>query len=186
MKVLAVTGYKPMEINIFKPDDERIKFIKAAIEKRLIGFVEEGLEWVLISGKMGVELWAGEVVLDLREQYGLKLAVIPPFENQEERWPEPIQQLYQKLTSAADFFRPLYKGGYSGPYQYQANNRWLIDKSGGCLLLLDEEFPSSNRYFLQEAQQAAETDDYPIYLITPADLEDTVEEIRMMDPGYWG
>jgi len=183
VSVMTVTGYKPMEINIFKHDDERISIIKAAIEKRLIGFIEEGLEWVLISGKMGVELWAGEVVLELRDRYGLKLAVIPPFENQEERWPEPIQQVYQEMTAAADFFRPLYKGGYNGPYQYQASNKWLIDKSDGCLFLLDEEFPGSNRYFYDEAKQAA--GDYPIYLITPADLEDMVEEIRMMDPDYW-
>lgn len=53
MKILAVTGYKSMELGIFKEDDERIKFIKAAIQKRLIGFIEEGLEWVLISGQMG-------------------------------------------------------------------------------------------------------------------------------------
>ncbi|WP_010529727.1 SLOG family protein [Lentibacillus jeotgali] len=183
MKVLAVTGYKPMEINIFKHDDERIDIIKAAITKRLIGFIEEGLEWVLISGKMGVELWAGEAALELRDQYGLKFAVIPPFENQEERWPEPIQQAYQELTAAADFFRPLYKGGYSGPYQYQTNNKWLIDKSDGCLMLLDEEFPGSNRYFYDEARQVE--NDYPIYVITPADLEDMVEEMRMTDPDYW-
>ncbi|SFB28858.1 Uncharacterized SPBc2 prophage-derived protein YoqJ [Lentibacillus halodurans] len=182
MKVLAITGYKPMEINIFKSDDERIAYIKTAIEKRLIGFIEYGLEWVLISGKMGVELWTGEVVLDLREKYGLKLAVIPPFENQEERWPEPIRQVYQEIAAIADFYRPLYKGGYSGPYQYQANNKWLIDKSDGCLLLLDEEFPGSNRYFYQEAKETE--GGYSIYLITPADLEDVVEEMRMMDPEY--
>ncbi|RYG72032.1 DUF1273 domain-containing protein [Lentibacillus lipolyticus] len=183
MKVLTVTGYKPMELNIFNPDDERISYIKAAIEKRLIGFIEEGLEWVLISGKMGVELWAGEVVMNLREQYDIKLAVIPPFENQHERWPEHIQQVYEEMMAIADFFRPLYKGGYSGPYQYQASNKWLMDKSDGCLLLLDEEYPGSNRYFYQEAK--AYDGDYPVYLITPSDLEDTVEEVRMMDPGYW-
>ncbi|ALX48897.1 SLOG family protein [Lentibacillus amyloliquefaciens] len=182
MKVLAVTGYKPMEVNIFKHDDERIDIIKAAIEKRLISFIEEGLEWVLISGKMGVELWAGEVALGLRNQYGVKLALIPPFENQEERWPEPIQQIYEKLTAAADFYRPLYKGGYSGPYQYRASNKWLIEKSGGCLMLLDEEFTGSNRYFYDEATQA----ESPIYVITPADLEDMVEEMRMTNPDYWG
>lgn len=181
MKVLSVTGYKPMEINIFKHDDERIDIIKAAIEKQLVSFIEEGLEWVLISGKMGVELWAGEVTLGLREQYGVKLAFIPPFENQEERWPEPIQQVYQQLTASADFYRPLYKGGYSGPYQYQASNKWLIDKSDGCLMLLDEEFTGSNRYIYDEAKQA----ESPIYVITPADLEDMVEEMRMTDPDYW-
>ncbi len=53
-KILTVAGYKPMELNIFKPDDERITYIKAAIRKRLLAFIEEGLEWVLISGQTGI------------------------------------------------------------------------------------------------------------------------------------
>lgn len=183
MKVLAVTGYKPMELNLFKPDDERITFIKAAIRKRLISFIEEGLEWVLISGQMGVEVWAGEVVLDLKEEYKIKLAIIPPFENQESRWPEPVQQIYQELIMAADFCQPLYKGDYKGAFQFKAKNKWLVEKSDGCLILLDDENPGSNRFFYEEAKQAVK--DYPIFLITPADLDDMVEELRMLDSDYW-
>lgn len=41
MNIVTVTGYKPMELSIFKENDPRIDFIKAAIEKRLIGFIEE-------------------------------------------------------------------------------------------------------------------------------------------------
>lgn len=171
-----------MELNIFKVDDQRISFIKAAIRQRLVGFIEEGLEWVVVSGQMGVELWAAEVVMELQEQYDIRLALIPPFENQETRWPESIQQVYQELTSVADFYKPLYVGDYKGAYQFKAKNKWLIDKSDGCLLLMDEEYPGSGRYFYQEAK---EMDDYPVYLITPADLDDVVEEIRMQDPDYW-
>ncbi|MBP1949729.1 SLOG family protein [Virgibacillus litoralis] len=183
MKVLAVTGYKPMELNIFKPDDQRVSFVKAAIEKRLIGFIEEGLEWVLLSGQMGVELWAGEVLLDLKERYDIKLAIIPPFENQESRWPEAIQQVYQELTMNADFYQPLYKGDYKGAYQFKAKNKWLVDKSDACLILLDDEYPGSNRFFHEEASWTEE--EYPIFVITPSDLEDIVEELRMTDSDYW-
>ncbi len=96
MKILVVTGCKPMELNIFSEEDSRIEFVKKAIEKRLIGFIEEGLEWVLISGQMGVEIWTAEVVLDLKETYDIHIGVIPPFENQESRWPEPLQHKYQE------------------------------------------------------------------------------------------
>lgn len=171
-----------MELNIFKVDDQRITFIKAAIQRRLVDFIEEGLEWVIVSGQMGVELWAAEVVKELQEQYDIHLAIIPPFENQETRWPESIQQVYQKLTSVADFYKPLYIGEYKGAYQFKAKNSWLIDKSDGCLLLMDEDYPASVHYFYQEAKAK---NDYPVYLITPADLEDTVEEVRMQDPNYW-
>src|SRR5690625_5642377 len=85
MKILTVTGCKHMELSIFSEEDPRIEFIKKAIEKRLISFIEEGLEWVLISGQMGVEMWTAEVVLDLKETYDIQVGVIPPFENQESR-----------------------------------------------------------------------------------------------------
>ncbi|ASK61017.1 hypothetical protein CFK37_01710 [Virgibacillus phasianinus] len=182
MKVLTITGYKSMELGIFKADDHKISFIKTAIKKRLLSFIDEGLEWVLISGQMGVELWAGEVVLELREMYAIKLGVIPPFENQESRWPEPIQQLYQSLVLEADFHQPLYKGEYKGGFQFQAKNEWFAKKSDACLILLDEEFPGSNRFFYEKAKR---TNNYPIYLITPSDLDDAVEEQRMADPDYW-
>lgn len=105
-----------MELGIFKVDDPKITFIKEAIKKRLLSFIDEGLEWVLISGQMGVEAWAGEVVLELQETYDIMLGVIPPFENQENRWPEAIQQSYQALIMAADFHKPLYQGEYKGGF----------------------------------------------------------------------
>ncbi|WP_373895406.1 SLOG family protein [Virgibacillus sp. CBA3643] len=183
MRILTVTGYKPMELNIFKEDDPRIAFIKAAIEKRLIDFLEEGLEWVLISGQMGVELWTAEIVLDLKETYDVNIAIFPPFENQESRWPEELQEKYQELTTVCDFYKPIYHGDYKGAYQFKAKNMWLVDKSDGCLMLMDDEFPGSNRFFHEAAKNAKE--DYPIFTITPADLDDAVEEMRMADPDYW-
>ena len=37
-----------------------------ALHRKLTTFVEEGLEWVIISGQLGVELWAAEVVLKFK------------------------------------------------------------------------------------------------------------------------
>ena len=183
MKTIVVSGYKSTELGIFKENDPRVAFIKAAIEKRLISFIEEGLEWVIITGQLGVEMWTAEVVLDLKDNYDINIAMIPPFENQENRWPDPLKEKYQELTFIVDFFQPLYKGEYKGPYQFQAKNKWLVDKSDGCLLLMDEDNQGSNKYLYDIAKVK---EGYQVYLITPIDLEDIVEEIRMNDPDYWG
>lgn len=123
MEVLAVTGYKPMELNIFNENDERIKFIKYALTQRLISFIEEGFEWVLISGQSGVEMWTAEVVLDLKEIYHIKLGVFPPFENQVSRWPEYLQHKYEELAFKADHFQPLFAGDYRGTFQFKAKDK---------------------------------------------------------------
>ncbi|MCY8586820.1 SLOG family protein, partial [Bacillus haynesii] len=86
MKVLAVTGYKPFELGIFKQDDKALFYIKKALENRMIDLLEEGLEWILISGQLGTELWAAEVAFSLQEEYpDLKVAVITPFLEQEKK-----------------------------------------------------------------------------------------------------
>lgn len=183
MKILTVTGYKPMEINIFNEEDERITYIKAALEKRLIPLIEAGVEWVLISGQMGVELWAAEAVFKLQETYEVKLGVFPPFENQNSRWPEQLQEKYQAIIATADFYKPIYQGEYRGAYQFKTKNMWLTDKSDACLILMDQEYPGSTRFFYEAAMQMMNEND--IYIITPSDLDDVVEEIRMSDPDYW-
>src|SRR5699024_4526526 len=80
-------------------------------------------EWVLISGKMGFEIWTAEVVQELQEMYAVKLGIIPPFENQESRWPDPLKQVYDELITTTDFYQLLYKVVYKGAYQFKASNK---------------------------------------------------------------
>ncbi|WP_182199377.1 SLOG family protein [Paraliobacillus salinarum] len=177
MKVLAVTGYKPHEMNISSINDQRIQFIKATIKKKLLHLIDDGIEWILVSGQIGVELWTCEVVLELKKDYPIKLAIIPPFQEQESRWPEALQAQYQSILMEADFVQLLYESTYQGVYQFQAKNKFIVNKSDACLLLIDEEFHGSNQYFLEEATIKHNSSNYPIYYITPFDLDDTMQEI---------
>lgn len=181
-----MTGYKSYELGIFQENDEKVSFIKAAIRKRLTQLVEEGLEWVILSGQIGFELWAAQTVLEMQEAgYNLKLGVIPPFENQESRWSDEAKMVYEEICAVADFSQPLYKGEYKGPYQFKARDKWIIDKTDGCLLLLDEENPGGVKFFYEEARKTTERKAYEILLITPFDLDEIVQEIQMNDPDFW-
>lgn len=179
MNILYITGYQPKELNIFGSNDKKIEIIKYALQKRLVAFLEEGLEWVMISGQLGVELYAAEVAMELKESYDIKLAVIPPFENHQSRWPEPLQEYYHFIIEQADFFQTIYQGEYKGPYQFKARDNWILEKSDACLMIVDEENEGSNRFFLKEAARySTKTSHYPIYKITPLDLEDAVQELE--------
>lgn len=167
-----------MELNIFNESDERIKFIKYALKQRLTGFIEEGLEWVIVSGQMGVEMWAAEVVFELKETYDVQLGVFPAFENQASRWLEPLQHKYELMVQQADFCKPLYKGDYRGPFQFKEKDKWFVEKSDASLILMDQEFPGSTVYYHSVAEEA---EDHPIYYITPLDLQDAVDMLGMMD-----
>ncbi len=81
VKTVYVTGYKSFKLNIFKDDAPEVHYLKQFIKHKIEQLFNEGLEWVLIQGQMGIELWTAEVVIELQRTYdSLKFAVITPFQ----------------------------------------------------------------------------------------------------------
>lgn len=177
MKVVAVTGYKPFEIGIFSNDHPGVEYIKKAIHKRLLAFVEEGVEWVIISGQLGVELWAAEVVFDLQMEYpDLKLGVFTPFLEQEENWNETNKEYYEFILSQADHVDSITKRKYESPEQFRLKTQFFIEKSDVLLALYDEEKPGSPKYMAEAAKKKAELENYHRSFILFSDLQDIIEE----------
>lgn len=186
MKVMTISGYKSFELGIFKNDDLAATYIKKAIEKSLIGFLEEGLEWVIISGQVGVELWAAEVVYDLQLEYPeLKLAILTPFLNQETKWNETNKEYYEFIISQADFVDSITKREYENPLQFRQKNEFLIQKSDGLLLVYDEEKEGSPKFLLSMARKKQQTTPYNIMMLTFSDLQVVVEEENMKKQDFW-
>jgi uncharacterized phage-like protein YoqJ len=177
IKVLAISGYKPFELGIFKNDHPAVTFIKAALKKELIPMMETGLEWVLISGQLGVELWAAEVVFELKSEFpDVKLAVITPFLDQEASWSENNSEWYKSILAQADFIDSVTKKGYEKPWQFRLKNQFFIEKSDALLLLYDQEKEGSPKYIYEMAVQYQNKHSYPIQLVTFYDLQVIVEE----------
>ncbi|WP_273835216.1 DUF1273 domain-containing protein [Guptibacillus sedimenti] len=186
--VLLVTGYKAHELGIFSDDHPGLPIIKAALQGRMSQLIEEkDVEWILISGQTGVELWAGEVALDLRELYpDLKLAVLTPFLEQESKWKEPTQDFYNMILSEADFVESITSRPYENPGQLKAKNEFLVRKSHAMLILYDEETPGSPDYYLKEAKNRQRTDaGYEVFTITPIDLDLLEQDLRESDPDFY-
>lgn len=80
IKSLYVSGYRPHELGIFNEKHPGIAMIKKAIENELRALIDDGLEWVVISGQQGVETWTAEVVIQLKKEFPqLKYSIITPF-----------------------------------------------------------------------------------------------------------
>lgn len=172
VKVIAVTGYKSHELGIFDEKHVGIKYIKKVLKKRLISFIEDGLEWVLISGQLGVELWCGEVVIELKHQYPqLRLAVLTPYYNQEKNWNELRKEQYNNVLQKADFVDSITKREYENPSQLKLKNQFIIEKSDGLLVLYDDDKDGSPSYYLTYAKARNENGNYEIFYIFPDEIE---------------
>ncbi len=184
VKVLAISGYKAFELGIFKKDHPSAVFIKTAIKKNLLAMLDDGLEWVLISGQLGTELWAAEVVFELQLDYpDLKLAVITPFLKQEESWNETNKEWYATVLAQAEFINSVSKKGYENPLQLRMKNQFFIEKSDAILLFYDQEKEGSPKYIYEMAIKYQNNQDYPIHMISFYDLQAIVEEeeLKRMD-----
>ncbi|TCP31535.1 putative phage-like protein YoqJ [Scopulibacillus darangshiensis] len=185
-RVFAVTGYKPNELGIFSVKHPGIEIIKHTLRSRIIQLIQEGVEWFLVSGQPGVELWAAEVLLQLKnEDYPAKLGVLMPFLEQEARWPEPVKQSYYDVLAKADFVEAITKRPYEHPAQLRQKNDFIVRKADGLLVIYDEESPGSPEYFLGPARRKAEHSDFTIITINRFDIDLAAQEVMEQDPDYW-
>ena len=148
VKTIYITGYKSYELNIFKDDAPQVYYLKQFIKHKIEQLIDEGLEWVLIQGQIGVEMWAGEVVVELKAQYpDLKLGIITPFLNHTGRWNENNQAKYVALEKQADFVDSVYHSEYQGSFQFQRTDQFMLDHTDMTILIYDKEQEGSPKYF---------------------------------------
>ncbi|WP_077213756.1 SLOG family protein [Bacillus dakarensis] len=180
-KITFVSGYKAHEIGVFKNNDPSVSFIKKAIKKHLTTLIDEGLEWVLISGQLGTELWAAEVVFELQDEGfdHIKLAVFTPFLNQEENWKEEKKEWYESILLQADYVNSITNKPYEKPWQFRLKNQFLIDKSDTLLLFFDGERDGSPKYVYETALNYQKKHSYDIRLIDFYELQSIVEEEQL-------
>lgn len=178
VKRLVVTGYKQHELGIFNDSHPGIPIIKKAIQNQLLPLIEEGLEWIILSGQQGVETWTSELVGEMKKEFPeLKYAIITPFLDQEKNWNEQKQEKYRNLLFQADYQTSLTKKPYEAPWQFIEKNKFLIRNSDGILIVYDEENDGSPKYMKKLAEQYAEKEDYSIFIIDAYDLQLIAEEI---------
>lgn len=178
-KVVAISGYKPFELGIFQQNHPAVDFIKMAIRKELELLLDEGLEWVIISGQLGTEIWAAEVVFELQEDYPtLQLGVFTPFLNQEESWKEQNKELYESVLAQADYVDSITKKPYEGAWQFRLKNQFFVEKSDALLLFYDQEREGGPKFLYDVAKHYKEKHPYDLRLIGFYNLQVMVEEAQ--------
>lgn len=183
MKSLYITGYRAHELGIFNDKHPGIAIIKAALENQLRLLIDDGLEWVIISGQQGVETWAAQVVVDLKADYpNLKYSIITPFLEQEKNWNEHKQAAYMHLINQADFVTSVTKRPYEAPWQFIEKDKFIINNTDGTLLVYDDENEGSPKYVQRLVEQyQVKHDDYILLLINAYDLQMVAEEMQRGD-----
>lgn len=116
---VAITGYKAQELGIFQEEHPGVRVIQQALEEKLRSLIEQGLEWVLLSGQLGVETWAADVVISLQKEFPqLHFAIVTPFLEQEKNWNDVKKEKYQEIMQHANFTSSITNRPYEAPWQF--------------------------------------------------------------------
>ena len=81
----AVTGHRPSRFKFKYSEDYSLckKIKRAMLEQFKRLYDEQGVRRYYVGGALGVDMWAGELILRLKEQPGygdIELVVVLPFE----------------------------------------------------------------------------------------------------------
>ncbi len=181
MKSIYVSGYRSFELNIFDPKDEKLFYLKEFLKDRLIRYHEEGVEWFIINGQLGIELWTGELVNELKEDYPeIRLAVLLPYTAYGEKWNEANKGLLDRVMQEADYVNYTSNKGYESPKQLNGNQIFSIRNTDGAFLVYDTineaAADGSPKYIYNLIEKYQENQPYDLNLASFEEIEFFIHE----------
>ena len=141
MESCAVAGPKPTRFKFgYKEDNSLCRKIKKAMLRQFRRlYRKRGVRRFYIGGAIGVNLWAGELLLKLKEEPGyedLELAVILPFPGHDVKWDVRSRKRLEYLIRHS--VEHLTVGTEDCRESYISQNRYLVDHAQ-CLVAVGEE-----------------------------------------------
>lgn len=104
MESCAFTGHRPKSFP-WKYDETApgCILLKEALTAQIKAQVSSGVTDFLSGMALGVDLWAAQAVLELKQRNpAIRLHCILPCEGQESKWPAPAQEEYRSILNQAD------------------------------------------------------------------------------------
>ena len=114
------TGHRPEKLSM--PEAA----VVAALQKVIRQAIADGFHVFLSGMARGVDLWAAEAVLRLRDaDRSVKLIYASPYPGFKERWGREWQGRYQQVMAQADLVRFISPRHH--PACFQRRNEWMVD-----------------------------------------------------------
>lgn len=137
MHRVCFTGHRPEKLT--QPDHT----VMHLLEKEIRQAIADGFTTFISGMARGVDIWAAEIVLRLRnEGYPIRLICASPYDGFEQGWRTDWQNRYHKVLQNADLVRFICNG-YSRAC-FQIRNEWMVNHSARVIAVFNGE-PSGTK-----------------------------------------
>ena len=133
----AFTGHRPHKFPWKDNEaDPRCIALKETLAEQIAMLARAGVTEYFTGGADGVDCWAAEIVLTMREKNpALKLRCVLPHEGQADRWSDSAQERYHSILERADSVDYVSRQYYDG-CMIDRNHR-LVESAGLLLAVFN-------------------------------------------------
>ena len=171
MKTCAFTGHRPQNLPFgFNEEDECCINLKKTLREQIINLIEnEGVTHFISGMAIGVDMYAAEIVLDLKARYpNITLESAIPCETQAVKWSMAQRERYYDIAARCDK-ETMLQSRYS-PDCMDKRNRYMVDHADVLIAVWDGR-PSGTGKTVRYAHQQGKS----VTVIDPVSLDVTQE-----------
>ena len=170
------TGHRPNAFGDWDEDNDMARDIKRWLYGAIERAIKQGRRTFVSGLATGVDIWAGEAVLALKEKYpDIKLIAAIPYMSQPERWAKFNKLRWRRLMEEADEFHVIYDDPPEKAPKYEfakrlnGRNSWMVNAAPvGIAVLLKGTTTGGTANCLKLAKARKR----PVLVYNPTDKEE--------------
>ena len=168
-RACAITGHRPTRFKWkYNENNNGCKRLKRRLKEQLIQLCEKDVHRFYIGGDLGVDLWAGELLLELKEQseYSeIELVLVLPFSGHDKNWDKVSRYRLSKLRQNSA--EVIVAGTSENPpaVNFKLRDQYMVEHSD-CLLAVYDNAPD-NHYSVDKVVNYSRKKKLGITLIHP-------------------
>lgn len=163
----AIVGHRPTRFKFkYKEHMKSCVRLKKRIREQFVLLYEQGVRRFYIGGALGVDMWAGEVLLEmkgLKEYKDLEILLVLPFSEYDAEWDPKSKARMSRLKRYCSSVE--IGSSEVGGQGYQERSRYMIDHADCVVAVYDNDRSRPSGVGL--AVRYAEERRLPIILIHP-------------------
>lgn len=141
MKTCAITGHRPTRFRFkYNENHSDCKRLKKRLHDQFVVLYEQGVRRFLVGGALGVDMWSGEILLELKKQpeySDIELVLVLPHPGHDVRWDKRSQTRMAFLEKHCA--EQVTIGNDPSPESYYKRNRYLVDHADCLIAVYDDK-----------------------------------------------